>query len=98
VPPNRNEISESNEKGTGNGSQLIFRWQKESSPPHCCSIQIRWARARNLIVEGLHSLVVAEDQGSATVNDRIDGTSDFLPVEIYCINVDMSVALKMCGY
>ena len=39
-------------------------------------------RTRELVIEGLHNSGVTDDHGSTTVNDRIDGTGDLLPVEI----------------
>ncbi len=34
------------------------------------------------MVQGLHSFAVTEDHGSATVDDRIDGAGNLLPVDI----------------
>ena len=83
MPPNWNAISESNVQGTGS-EQINWCFGKRKNQVLRTAVVSRSneIRARDLIVQGLHSLVVSEDHGSPTVNDRIDGSGNFLPVEI----------------
>lgn len=97
VPPNWNEISASNEQGTGKNSSIL--WPKEKMfyfrTAVESGIKFQGKCVRDLIVEGLHSWFVTEDHRSATVDNRIGTVDNFLPVEIHCFERGLPVALQL---
>jgi hypothetical protein len=99
VAPNWNEISDSNEQGTGKDQSIdlsmtqrkavLFRTAVESG------IEFQGESARDLIVEDLHGRFVTEDHRSAAVDNRIGSVNNFLPVEIQSFELGLPVALQL---